>query len=42
MQGKSDKFVPEPLNFADDCVRSCYVRKGAILENWRDTLFKDL
>ena len=27
------------MNFADDCVRSCYSRKGAIFENWPDTLF---
>ena len=33
-----DKFVLEPLNFADDCVRYCYGRKGAIFENWPDTL----
>ena len=25
------------MNFADDCVRSCYGRKGAIFENWPDT-----
>ena len=34
MQGKSDKLVLEPLNFADDHVRHCYGRKGAIFENW--------
>ena len=26
---RSDKFVLEPLNFADDCVRCCYGRKLA-------------
>ena len=36
------KFVLELLNFADDCVRCCYGRKGAIFENWPDTLFIDL
>ena len=41
-EGKPDKFVLEPLNFADDCVRCCYGRKGAIFENWPDTLFIDL
>ena len=39
MQGKPDKFVLEPLNFADDRVRCCYGRKGAIFENWPNTLF---
>ena len=42
MQGKPNKFVLEPWNFADDCVQSCYGRKGAIFENWPDTLFVDL
>ena len=42
MQGKSDKLVLEPLNFADDHVRHCYGRKGAIFENWPDTLFVNL
>ena len=37
-----DKFVLEPLNFADDCVRFCYCRNRAIFENWPDTLFIDL
>ena len=41
-QGKPNKFVLEPLDFADDCVLSCYGRKGAIFENWLDTLFVDL
>ena len=42
MQGKPDKFVLEPLNLADDCVRCCYGRKGAIFKNWPDTLFIDV
>ena len=32
----------EPLNFADDRVLCCYGRKGAIFENWPDTLFVNL
>ena len=38
---QADKFVLEPLNSADDCVRCCYGRIGAIFEDWPDTLFID-
>ena len=41
-QGKPNKFVLDQLNFPDDYVRSCCGRKGAIFENWPDTLFIDL
>ena len=41
-QELSDKLVLEPLNFADDRVRCCYGRKGAIFENLPDTLFVSL
>ena len=38
-RANQDKFVLEPLNFADNRVRCCYGRPGAIFENWPDTLF---
>ena len=41
-QGKPDKLVLEPSNFADDRVRYCYDRKEAIFENWPDTLSVNL
>ena len=42
MQGKPNKFVLEPLNFADDVVRDGDGRKTAIFKNWSDTLFVNL
>ena len=39
---RPDKFVLEPLDFAEDRVRCCYGRKRAIFENWPDTLFVNL
>ena len=42
MQGKPNKFILEPLNFADDMVRGCNGRKRAVFKNWSDTLFVNL
>ena len=39
MKGKPDKFVLEPLNFADDIIRGGNCRKRAVLKNRSDTLF---
>ena len=36
------KFFLEPLNFADHRLRCCYGQRGAIFENWPDTLFVNL
>ena len=36
------KFVLEPLNFADDIVRSSNSRKRAVFKNWMDALFVNL
>ena len=41
-EGKLNRFVLEPLNFADDVVRGGNRRKRALLKNWSDTLFVDL
>ena len=41
-QGKPNKFVLEPLNFADDVVRDGDGRKRAVFRNWSDTLFVNL
>ena len=41
-KGKPNKFVLEPLNFADDKVRSDNGRNRAVLKNWSDALFIDL
>ena len=42
MKGKPNKFVLEPLNFADDIVRGDNCRKRAILKNRSDALFINL
>ena len=42
MQGKPDKFVLEPLNFADDIVRADNCRKRAMLKNRSDASFINL
>ena len=36
------KFVLEPLNFADDIVRSDNGRNRAVFKKWSDALFIDL
>ena len=41
-RGKPYKFVLEPLDFADDIVRSSNSRKRAIFKNWTDALFVNL
>ena len=40
--GQTEKFVLEPLNFADDVVRDGDGRKRAVFKNWSDTLFVNL
>ena len=35
---KPDKLVVEPLNFADDMVRSGNCQKRAVFKNWSDAL----
>ena len=42
MEGKPEKLVLEPLNFADDIVRGGNCRKSAVLKNRSDTLFINL
>ena len=42
MKGKSNKFVLEPLNFADDIVRGDNSQKRAVFKNWSDTVFINL
>ena len=39
---KPNKFVSEPLNFADDIVRGDNCRKRAVLKNRSDALFINL
>ena len=41
-QGKRNKFVLEPLNFADDVVQDDDGRKRAVFKNWSGTLFVNL
>ena len=41
-KGKTYKFDLEPLNFADDIVRSSNSRKGAVFKNWTDALLVNL
>ena len=42
MEGKLNKIVLEPLNFADDVVRGGHCRNRAILKNKSNALFVDL
>ena len=42
MKGKPNKFVLEPLNFADDIDRGDNCRKRAVLKNRLDALFINL
>ena len=42
MKGKPNKFVLEPLNFADDIVRGDNCQKRAVLKNRSDALFINL
>ena len=42
MEGKPNKFVLVPLNFADDVVRGGNRRNRAVLKNRSDALFADL
>ena len=42
MKGKPNKFLLEPLNFADDVVRGSNCQKRAVLKNWSDALFINL
>ena len=41
-QGKPYKFALEPLNFADDIVRSSNSRTRPVFKNGTDTLFVNL
>ena len=41
-KGKPNKFVLEPLNFADDIIRSDNGQNRAVLKIWSDALFIDL
>ena len=41
-EGKPNKLVWDPLNFADDIVRGCNCQKRAIFKNWSDALFINL
>ena len=41
-EGKPNKLVLEPLNFADDIVRGGNCRKRAVVKNWPDALFINL
>ena len=41
-KGKPYKFILEPLNFADDIVRSSNSQKKAVFKIWTDALFVNL